>query len=42
VEVPLAPVALVDGRNEIAIELHPTPKAKLPVRMELSLVGATE
>ena len=42
VEVPLAPTALVAGRNEIAVELHPTPKAKLPVRMELSLVGVTE
>jgi hypothetical protein len=42
VEVPLAHSALVSGLNELAIEVHPTPKAKRPVKVELSLVGSTE
>ena len=41
VEVPLAPALLVSGSNELAVELHPTRRATLPVRMELSLVGTT-
>jgi tartrate-resistant acid phosphatase type 5 len=42
VEVLLAPSALVSGRNELAIEVHPTPNARRPVKLELSLVGISE